>query len=138
MHHPTQIADTLRRAATHISTYGHAKDNYCAADIDQHGRPRYASTPHQFRPTCMAGAIQVACTGQPDWTNELSETVIRFAAEHMDDEIRFYSETGEPDYVEHIADWNDRPERTAQDVIGLLWRLSMQAETPALVLAVAA
>lgn len=123
---PTQLADTFRRAATHIGTYGHAKDAFCAADTDQFGRPRYASTPHQFRPTCMAGAIQTVCTGQPDWSTELSQAAIQFASEHMDGEPPLTD--GEPDYVEHIAAWNDAPNRTSADVIARLWRLSLEAE----------
>lgn len=125
---PTDLAAVLRRSAEHIQQWGHHKDDFCAPDIDQHGRPRFASTPHEFRPTCMAGAIRIACGGSPSERSDASDVVIRFASEHMDGEPPVDEETGEPEYVEHLAAWNDDPERTASDVVARLWCLSLEAE----------
>lgn len=128
---PTDLAAVLRRSAEHIQQWGHHKDAFCAPDIDQHGRPRFASTPHEFRPTCMAGAIRIGCGGSPTEPSESSDAVIRFVSEHMDGEPPVDEETGEVEYVEHVAWWNDAPERTGSEVVARLWRLSLEAELSA-------
>lgn len=125
---PTQLATAFRRSAEHIQKWGHQKDSFCAPDIDQHGRPRFASTPHEFRPACMAGAIRISCGGSPLEPSTVSDLVIQFASSHMDGEPPVNDETGEPEYVEHLAAWNDAPERTASEVVARLWRLSLEAE----------
>jgi hypothetical protein len=122
----TDFPPVFRAAAEHVQTHGHIKGWFCAPGIDID-----SVTPINSRPTCIAGAIQLSCTGNPLESNELSQAAIRFASSHMAGDVPVDSETGEPDFTEHLADWNDTHGRTAAEVVARLLRLALDAEQEA-------
>lgn len=136
MHNPSELADVFTTAARHINRIGHCKGGFHAPDIDAYGRPRYASTPHQDRPADLIGAIRIAGAGHPMETNTLVDDAIAFASARL--HRRPPVTDGENDLIEHLAYWNDRPERTAADVAMFLHRLAVEAMTPQRHLVVAA
>lgn len=136
MHHPSELAPVFTKAAQHISRIGHCKGAHCAPDIDSFGRPRYASTPHQDRPADLVGAIRIAGVGHPMETNALVDDALAFASARLQSLPPVTD--GMDDYVEHLAYWNDRPERTAADVAMFLHRLAAEAAMPQRHLVVAA
>lgn len=115
-------------AAQHIEQYGHARGWFCAPGIDIDGAPIGE------RPTCTIGAVSWARTGSPflDTDDEVADDAVRFISNHLPGEPGTDLDTGEPAYVEHVATWNDAPERTAAEVIALLRRLAQEAREAAL------
>jgi hypothetical protein len=113
----TDLPRVFREAAHHHELYGLVQGDYA---------------PLPFTPasaTCMAGSIHLACTGNPFETNELAAAAVRFASLHMAGEAPLTD--GQPDYIDHIAAWNDQPERTVVDVVARLLRLALEAELEA-------
>lgn len=123
----TTRAAILTRAARHIATYGHQKGAFCAPDIDAHGRPRYASTPHQERPADLVGAIRIAATGHPLETNADVDKVLRFVSRNMARTAPIDSD-GTTNIVEQLALWNDADSTNKATVATLLHRLAAIAE----------
>jgi hypothetical protein len=125
---PTELGDIFTLAARHISTYGHQQGAFCAPDIDTWGHPRFASTPHQYRPVDFVGAIRAVCTGDPHESNEQVDEALRFASPHLHRAAPLTD--GRPDYVEQFAWWNDAEGRTVADVAMFLHQLSALAAQP--------
>jgi hypothetical protein len=125
----TELSAIFTDAARHISTYGHQQGAFCAPDIDAWGHPRYASTPHQYRPVDFVGAINVVCGGDPRETSEQAHEALRFASQHLQRTAPMTD--GRPDYVEQFALWSDVEGRTRADVAQLLHRLAAKAIEPA-------
>jgi hypothetical protein len=126
---PTELGDIFTLAARHISTYGHQQRAFCAPDINAWGRPRYASTPHQYRPVDFVGAIRAVCTGDPRESNEKADEALRFASPYLLREAPLTD--GKDDPVEQFALWNDAKGRTRADVAMLLHQLAALAVRPA-------
>lgn len=117
------LAEALNRAAEVIERNGLRKGSF----VSPHGGDLLR------RPVDMVGAIRMAYGYAPD--DE--------AASHAKAAIRFVSErsellngeapleSGEPDYVEHLAGWNDAPERTAAEVAARLRRVAIDARIAA-------
>lgn len=113
----SDLPQVFRSAAMRIQTHGCYRGEFAPADA------------WPDCPTCMVGAILLVTTGSPFRSSELADMAIRFASQHMTGSV---PETdGEPDYVEHLAAWNDSPERTAGQVVARLRRLALDAEQEA-------
>jgi len=113
----TDLPGVFRASALHIQAHGLHKGDYAPL----------AFTPAS--PACMPGAIRLVCTGSPFESNKVAESAICFASRNM---AGVAPETdGQPDYIEHLAEWNDAPERTAADVVARLLRLARDAEQAA-------
>jgi aryl carrier-like protein len=104
---PTDIADVLDRAADHIETVG-----WWQGALYDHEQA--ISTPLDQCAVCAMGALNVALHGTPHFARELqaNEPTAHDVAELIEQGL---------DGVE-LADWNDRPGRTQDDVTALLRR----------------
>lgn len=111
----TDLPRIYRQAADHIQANGLHKDDFGPSPFS------YSS------PTCMAGAINWATTGHPDQYNKLTEAAWEFASHRLPGEAPSDEETTLPDYLEHIAAWNDAAGRTASDVVVRLRALAVEA-----------
>lgn len=112
---PTQdLAPVFARAAEVIKTNGHVKGRfYEPLHVD--GTNASPQRPSEECPVCAVGALRVAAGYDPDNGLGLeSWQAIRFLSP------RVYSNTTDADPVERIADWNDAPERTADEVVAAL------------------
>jgi len=123
LEHLPELPTIFRSAATHIELYGLAQDWYCAPGAGTEDIPIGEC------PTCTVGACSWAQTGSPTQgvDNAVVADATQFLAQHLGIEIRVDSTTGEPDYVDTVATWNDAPERTADEVVAFLRRMAAEA-----------
>lgn len=122
--HLSELPTLYRSAALHIELFGLAQGWFCASGDDIDGAPLGE------RPTCTIGAISWATTGSPLLVtdDEVADEAVRFISSHLPGEPGTDMDTGEPAFVEHVATWNDAPERTAGEVVGFLRRLAQEAQ----------
>jgi hypothetical protein len=133
---PTGLAEALIRAAEIIETNGLHKGAFVApASVpDRHGRLHVDDL--ALRPVDMVGAIRIAYGSSPeDLSNLDANQAVRFVSERselLNGEAPL--STGTPDdegYWEHLAGWNDAPERTALEVAARLRRIAGDADMAA-------
>jgi hypothetical protein len=120
------LADVFRLAADIIERNGLAKGAFVAPpSIPDAAGTLHASDP-QFRPVDMVGAIRIACGMEPTESGGFTAmAAIRFASLHMRGEAPWTD--GEPDYIEHLADFTDLTACTVTDVSACLSRLAVEA-----------
>lgn len=116
----TDLPRVFRASAEHIQTYGCYRGAFAPVGAGPNS------------PTCMAGAINLTCSGTPfpmlEEPNELAAAAISFASRYMPGEVPVDSVTGLPDPVEHVARWNDDEAGSAAAVVARLLRLALDAE----------
>lgn len=125
LQHLNDLPALFRAAAQHIEQFGLAQGRYCTPD---------GSTPVGECPTCTVGALSWARRGEPILRDddEVSLEAAQFLSRHLPGETGLDSETGEPDFVDHVATWNDTPGRTASEVVTFLRRMAVEAQEAAL------
>lgn len=96
-----QLAAVYREAAEVIRTNGHRKNRFCDSNLR----------------VCTLGALSIAVTGDPEPPEELDGLLAEAVA---DLSPRIDSTIADWDPEERIADWNDEPERTADEVVDAL------------------
>ncbi|MGW7001316.1 DUF6197 family protein [Streptomyces sp. NPDC054933] len=112
------LAPVYRRAADVIRTNGHyTGDYYSSADALFLPKPQC--------PVCTVGALRIATTGSPDVADDLTSSAVAFFSP------RITSNIVNEDPVERIADWNDDPERTHDEVVEALLAAAVAAEAVA-------
>lgn len=116
------VAEQLIRSADVIDHNGHTKDNFFNPDWD--GTPASA-------PVCTVGAVLVAVTGNPmGFAEEVLPVllpILRAVSEALPSQPPAGPDGELDNLVEHIAWWNDRPERTAAEVSAFLRSVAVAA-----------
>lgn len=120
------LADIFRVAADIIERNGLAKGAFVAPpSVPDAAGVLHASDP-QYRPVDMVGAIRIACGELPTTSGGFTAmAAIKFASLHMRGEAPWTD--GEPDYIEHLADFTDLTDCTAVEVAACLSRLAVEA-----------
>lgn len=96
-------ATVLRGAADVIRRNGWHQDSYYDSG--------YPDLPKNECPVCARGAINIAANGLPDLTSDVTDAA--------DDAMHQYLGI-DGQFPHSLADWNDAPERTADEVIAAL------------------
>jgi hypothetical protein len=122
----TDLALIFRIAADVIERNGLAKGAFVAPpSVPDASGVLHASDP-QFRPVDMVGAIRIACGMDPTESGGFTAmAAIKFASLHMRGEAPWTD--GEPDYIEHLADFTDLTPCVVTDVSACLTRLAIEA-----------
>jgi hypothetical protein len=119
----TDLPRLFRRAADHIEQFGHSQGWFCSPGLG------IGDQPVDERPTCLVGAIAWAHTGSPVMRtdDEVCAEAIHFVSDHLPGTPPIFRKTGQPDYLNHIAHWNDATDRTPADAVELLRTLAPAA-----------
>lgn len=112
------VAEQLIRSANIIDHNGHTKDDFFNRSWP--GTPATA-------PVCAVGAILVAVTGSPIDISPEALPVLRAVSAALPGEPPAGPDGELDNLVEHIAPWNDRPERTAAEVSAFLRGVAVAA-----------
>lgn len=93
-------ADVLDAAADYLRSFGHFKGDFC-------DRTMLSNKP----PCCILGALSCVKTGEPIPSNIIHSNEYKAIVGHLG---------LDPDEWTSLSVWNDRPERTADEVIDAL------------------
>lgn len=121
LQHLSELPTLFRSAADHIELHGLAKGWYWTPAPAE-------DTPIGDCPTCTIGACTWAQTGRPIPVE--GDEIVADAAQFLAQALGVSStdpDTGEPDYVETVAIWNDAPDRTQAEVVAFLRRMAVEA-----------
>lgn len=124
------LAGIFRRAAEVVQRNGLAKGMFVAPPAVPDARGVLHASDESLRPVDMTGAIRVACGVRPTQLGDFTVmAAVQFAALHMEGAVPWTD--GEPDYIEHLADYTDLTACTAAEVVGRFLRLAVEAEMAA-------
>ncbi|KIQ67016.1 hypothetical protein TR51_06390 [Kitasatospora griseola] len=103
------VPQVLSAAAECVEARGHSKDWF--EDV---------TVPAGEGGVCAVGAIRTVVTGAAVEDHPVARAAVRALSAWLPSEPPMDAETGDPDFVEHVADWNDVPSRTAAEVVASL------------------
>jgi hypothetical protein len=111
------LPSVFNRAADIIAANGLTKDAFFNADW-----PGAAAS----APVDLVGALRIATCGSPDVDCPMARLAVQFISLNFPGVAPVTDD--EPDYVEHIAWWNDLPDVTQADVVTRLRELAALAD----------
>lgn len=121
------LANIYRRAAEVISRNGLAKGAFVAPPAIPDAQQQLHASDERLRPVDMVGAIRIACGMKPTESGGfVAMAAIQFASLHMFGQAPWTK--GEPDYIEHLADYTDLTSCQASDVVGRFLMLGIDAD----------
>jgi hypothetical protein len=125
------LADVFRLAADIVQRNGLAKGVFVAPPAIPDADGVLHASDEAFRPVDVVGAIRIACGEDPQLSQYVPDVpvvaeAIRFASLHMAGEAPWTD--GAPDYIEHVAFWNDLGATRWGDVIVQLRYWAIEAE----------
>jgi hypothetical protein len=121
------LAAIYRRAAEVISRNGLAKGAFVAPPAIPDSQKQLHASDESLRPVDMTGAIRIACGMTPTASGGfVAMAAIQFASLHMPGQAPWTD--GEPDYIEHLADYTDLTSCEAPNVVGRFLMLAIDAD----------
>jgi hypothetical protein len=118
---PINIPSILTRAAAVIERNGLWQGGFVEPG------PAGTSVPQElaYRRVCTAGAIRIATAGSPEEDCPAARAAVRYVSGLIPGSAPITD--GDPDFLEHVAYWNDRPGRTGAEVAAVLRELAVLA-----------